>query len=223
MLSFSTATTRTPAPTTADFTGHGHLRTGEKRRILYSPRGIPKRRLASQEDGFLSLTGHTWPTTDHRYDGEIKTMVQQHTDYPLVASLPAGSYTTRCRLIAALGDDRSRFPKTESLQAASGIAPLTTQSGRQRFVSSRWACSKFMRQTFHEFAGLTITRCKWSAAYYKLQLSRGKSAQMAKRALAYKWQRITYRCWQDRVPYDEAKYLQRLRATGSPLIALMEA
>lgn len=158
-----------------------------------------------------------------RYNGEIKAMVQQHTDYPIVASLPAGSYATRCRLIAALGDDRSRFPKAESLQAASGIAPLTTQSGRQRFVSSRWACSKFMKQTFHEFAGLTITRCRWSAAYYKLQLSRGKSAQMAKRALAYKWQRIIYRCWQDRVPYDEAKYLERLRATGSPLIALMEA
>jgi transposase len=158
-----------------------------------------------------------------RYDGDIKSTVIQHADYPIVASLPAGSYATRCRLIAALGDDRSRFPNTESLQAASGIAPLTTQSGTQRFVSSRWACSKFIKQTFHEFAGLTITRCKWSAAYYKLQLSRGKSAQMAKRALAYKWQRIIYRCWQDRVPYDEAKYLQRLRATGSPLIALMEA
>ena len=132
-------------------------------------------------------------------------------------------HSIRGRLIAALGDDRSRYANAASLQAASGIAPLTTQSGKQRFVSSRWACSKFMKQTFHEFAGLTITRSKWAGAYYQLQLSRGKSPQMARRALAFKWQRIIYRCWQDRVPYEEARYIERLRATNSPLIALMES
>ena len=73
--------------------------------------------------------------------------------------------------------------------------------------------------TYAEHRGIRLN----NSAYYKLQLSGGKSTQMAKRALAYKWQRIIYRCWQDRVPYDEAKYLERLRATGSPLIALMEA
>lgn len=157
-----------------------------------------------------------------RYDNEIKELVVQHADYAIVASLPAGAYATRGRLIAALGDDRSRYASAEALQAASGIAPLTTQSGKQRFVSSRWACSKFMKQTFHEFAGLTITKSKWAGAYYKMQRSKGKSAQMARRALAYKWQRIIYRCWQDRLPYDEARYVQRLNATGSPLIAFME-
>ena len=157
-----------------------------------------------------------------RYDKEIKKLVVGHADYAIVASLPAGAHATRGRLIAALGDDRSRYANAESLQVASGIAPLTTQSGKQRFVSSRWACSKFMKQTFHEFAGLTITKSKWAEAFYKMQLSKGKSPQMARRALAYKWQRIIFRCWQDRVPYDEARYIQRLKATSSPLIALMK-
>jgi transposase len=164
----------------------------------------------------------TYNSQVDRYDAEIKELVRQHADYAIVASLPAGSYATRCRLIAALGDDRSRFPKATSLQNASGIAPLTTQSGKTKFVSSRWACSKFMKQTFHEFAGLTITKSKWAAAYYKQQRDKGKSAQVAKRALAFKWQRIIHRCWQDRVPYDEQRYIERLSATGSPLIALME-
>ena len=157
-----------------------------------------------------------------RYDKEIKELVVRHADYAIVASLPAGAYATRGRLIAALGDDRTRFANAASLQAASGIAPLTTQSGKQRFVSSRWACSKFMKQTFHEFAGLTITRSQWAGAYYQMQRSKGKSAQMARRALAYKWQRIIYRLWQDRVPYDEARYLQRLKANNSPLLAFMK-
>ena len=52
---------------------------------------------------------------------------------------------------------------------------------------------------------------------------KGKTPQMAKRALAYKWQRIIFRCWQDRVPYDEAKYIERLKKTGSPIYQLIEA
>ena len=41
---------------------------------------------------------------------------------------------------------------------------------------------------------------------------------MAIRALAFKWIRILFRCWQDRVPYDEAKYLMALKKKGSPLV-----
>jgi hypothetical protein len=38
------------------------------------------------------------------------------------------------------------------------------------------------------------------------------------RALAFKWIRILYRCWQTRTPYDETTYLNALRKRGSPLI-----
>jgi hypothetical protein len=31
------------------------------------------------------------------------------------------------------------------------------------------------------------------------------------RALAFKWLRILYRCWIDRKPYDETKYLFALK------------
>ncbi len=158
-----------------------------------------------------------------KYDEALQSLVVQHADYEIYKSLPAGSFATQGRMIAAMGDDRSRYANAEALQAASGIAPLTTQSGKHRFVSSRWACTKFMKQTFHEFATLTITRCKWAGAYYRMQLSKGKSTQMARRALAYKWQRIIYRCWQSRTLYNDEQYVERLKATGSPLIAFMEA
>ena len=45
---------------------------------------------------------------------------------------------------------------------------------------------------------------------------------MARRALAYKWQRIIFRCWQDRVPYDESRYIARLRETNSPLLSFLD-
>ena len=38
------------------------------------------------------------------------------------------------------------------------------------------------------------------------------------RALAYKWIRILFRCWQERIPYDEIRYLRSLQKSGSPLL-----
>jgi hypothetical protein len=51
------------------------------------------------------------------------------------------------------------------------------------------------------------------------QKAKGKSHQAAVRALAYKWIRIIYRCWQTNKPYNEVKYLESLRKKGSPLLS----
>jgi len=157
------------------------------------------------------------------YNVELSTLVKAHADYAIVSSLPGAAAKTQARLIAALGDDRARYQDAQSLQAAAGIAPLTTQSGKQRYVSCRWACSKFIKQTFHEYAGLSIGKCAWAKAYYEQQVSKGNSKQMARRALAYKWMRIIYRCWQTGEAYDDARYLTRLKATGSPLVERINA
>ena len=159
------------------------------------------------------------------YEKQLQQKLPQHDDYVLVKSLPGAAVNMQARIIAALGDDRSRFPSTESLQAASGIAPLTSQSGRQKFVNARWACPKFMKQTFHEYAGLSISQSRWAKAYYEQQKEKNKTqrnaAQKAKRALAYKWQRIIHRLWLSGEPYNEEHYIARLEATGSPLFKLL--
>ena len=38
------------------------------------------------------------------------------------------------------------------------------------------------------------------------------------RALAYKWHRILWRCWQDRTPYNDPHYEAVLRKRNSPLV-----
>ena len=42
------------------------------------------------------------------------------------------------------------------------------------------------------------------------------------RALAFKWQWIIWRCWQDHQPYAEPTYEAALRNTNSPLVALLD-
>jgi len=43
------------------------------------------------------------------------------------------------------------------------------------------------------------------------------------RALAFKWIRIAYRCWKERVAYDENVYLAALAKHNSPLVAATKA
>src|SRR5262245_5449746 len=56
------------------------------------------------------------------------------------------------QLIAALGTQRERYQTAHEVQCYSGIAPVVVTSGKQRWVHWRWACPKFLRQTFHEWA-----------------------------------------------------------------------
>jgi hypothetical protein len=81
----------------------------------------------------------------------------------------------------------------------------------------RWACPRFLRQTFHEFARLSIGQSTWARAFYNQQRKRGHSHHQAIRTLAYRWIRILYACWKNRTPYDEAKYFQQLKRRGSPI------
>ena len=64
----------------------------------------------------------------------------------------------------------------------------------------------------------TVYRSFWAGAYYRQQRNKGAAHHVAVRALAFKWIRILYRCWQNRRPYDESAYLNALKRRGSPLL-----
>ena len=150
-----------------------------------------------------------------RYEEQIEEVAQAHPDFPLMDSLPGAGRALAPRLIAALGTDRSRFQNAQELQCYTGIAPVLESSGKQHSVHWRWACPKFVRQTIQEWAQHSIAGCAWARQYYQAQRSRGKSHHTAVRALAFKWLRILFRCWQDRMPYQEQIYLQALGRRAS--------
>lgn len=157
-----------------------------------------------------------------RFDKEIAVVAKTLPDYGLFQELPGAGPHLAPRLLAAFGEQRERFPDAASLQMYSGIAPVTERSGKKSWVHWRWQCPTFLRQTFVEWAGQTINKSFWAGAYYRQQRAKGNSYQAAVRALAYKWIRILYRCWQTRMPYDESTYLNALRKRGSPLLKTLE-
>jgi transposase len=153
------------------------------------------------------------------HDKAIADLARSHPDYGIFSSLPGAGPAMVPRLIAAFGTQRDRYATAAALQCYAGIAPVTESSGKQKWVHWRWACPKFLRQTFHEWAWLSTRKSEWARAFYDQQRKRNKSHHGAVRALSFKWLRILFRCWRDRAPYDEARYalaLQR-RAPAKPV------
>jgi transposase len=140
-----------------------------------------------------------------------------HPDFFIFDSLPGAGAVMAPRLLAAFGSQRERYGSAGEMQTYTGIAPVMEKSGKKKWVHFRWACPKFLRQSFHEWAGHSIAQSVWARSYYQQLRSRGKGHHAAVRALAFKWIRILFRCWKDRVAYDENKYLAALARRGSPL------
>lgn len=155
------------------------------------------------------------------FDQEIAARAPKQPDFRIFDSFPAAGPTFAPRLLVAFGEQRHRYPNPTDLQRYAGIAPVTERSGNSNWVHWRLKCPKFLRQTFVEWAALTITRSFWAAAYYRQQRAKGKHHQAALRALAYKWIRILHRCWQTEQPYDESLYLKALQRRGSPVLQHM--
>lgn len=158
-----------------------------------------------------------------RFDAQIATIAPTLPDYALFRALPGAGPSLAPRLLVAFGEQRERFAGAGELQKYSGVAPVTERSGNKHWVHWRWQCPTFLRQTFVEWAAQTINKSFWAGAYYRRQRDQGSSHQSALRALAFKWLRILYRCWQTRTPYDESTYLNALKRRGSPLLKAIGA
>ncbi len=157
-----------------------------------------------------------------RFDEEIAELAPQHPDYELFSPLPGAGPSLAPRLLVAFGEQRDRFKNAAELQKYAGIAPVTERSGNKHWVHWRWQCPTFLRQTFVEWAAQTINKSYWAGLYYRQQRDKGCNHQAAVRALAFKWIRILYRCWQTKTPYNEALYLKALQRRGSPLLSQVE-
>jgi transposase len=152
------------------------------------------------------------------FDGDIEALFAIHPDAQLFSSLPGAGPHLAPRLLVAFGEDRNRYASAQEILRYAGIAPVKEKSGKKEWIHWRWSCPTFLRQTFGEWANHSRNYSFWASAFYDYQRQIGKPHQAAIRALAFKWIRILYRCWQERQPYDEVKYLLALKRKGSPLV-----
>lgn len=149
--------------------------------------------------------------TIEELDAKIAEAMEQHPDAHLFTNLRGAGSTLAPRLLCAFGSQRDRWEDAESLASFSGIAPVTKQSGKHRHVHRRFACPKYLRQTFHEFANSARLYCPWTKARYRMLRDRGMKHHAAIRKIARSWIRILFRVWKTRVPFDCDRYIANLK------------
>lgn len=153
-----------------------------------------------------------------QFDHEIDKTCGELSDYKLFRALPGAGPVLAARLLAAFGEQRERFPDAAALQRYAGVAPVLERSGNKSWVHWRFRCSTFLRQSFIEWVAETVPRSFWAGCFYRHHRAKGASRNATLRALAFKWIRILHRCWVDRCPYDESRYLSALQKRHSPIL-----
>jgi transposase len=151
-----------------------------------------------------------------RLDAEIKHALAEHPEAYLFRDLPGAGPQLAARLCVAFGVDRTAWAEPASLQKLAGLAPVREKSGGQLWTHWRWNAPRFLRQSFVEWAGQTVRYSSWAGLYYQRMIKKGKTHAVILRALAFKWIRILWKCWQERTAYDEARYLKQLIHRKSP-------
>lgn len=140
------------------------------------------------------------------YDQEIERLFLTHADSAIFASLPRAGKRLAPRLLAEIGDDRTRYADAAALQALAGTAPVLFQSGAYAKAHRRYACLKPLRNAMQHFAWQSTLQEPWALAYYQRKRQEGKSHTVAIRTLANVWLRIIYAMWRDRTRYASTTF-----------------
>jgi hypothetical protein len=157
-----------------------------------------------------------------RGDRESAPLAVTLPDDARFSTLPGAGPGLAPRLLAAFGDQRARYPHAAAVHNDGGLAPVTERRGNTCWGHGRVPCPTCLRQTFGAWAAPSLPHASWARAFYETQRAKGSAHQAARRALAFTWIRIRYRCWQDHTPDDEATDLNALKRRGSPWVRSLQ-
>jgi len=204
---------------------HGYCGRREPAELLDRLRAAPRGRCGALEAearraAVLGLVAALRPIVAQIVEltSQIAHAVKAHPDGAVFLPLfrDPKSVITAARLVAEIGDDRSRYPTAEALAADAGMAPVARESGKRKVAGFRWACDKRLRDAVACLADSTRRHHPWARGFYLAARARGLDHPHAIRVLGRAWLRVLWRCWQDGVPYDPSKHgnLRRLQAEG---------
>ena len=89
-----------------------------------------------------------------------------HPDAGIITSFPGLGALTGARVLAEIGDDRSRFQDAKGLKAYAGAAPITRASGKTRSVTRRKIKNNRLNAAGYLWAFSALTASPGARAHY---------------------------------------------------------
>jgi transposase len=128
----------------------------------------------------------------------------QHPDAGIITSFPGIGTLTGARVLAEIGDDRSRFKDARGLKAYAGAAPITRASGKSRSVTHRKVKNNRLAAAGYTWAFAALTASPGARARYDRRREAGDRHTAAQRNLFNRLLGCLRHCLQAGQRYDEA-------------------
>ncbi|MBG0831752.1 IS110 family transposase [Planomonospora sp. ID67723] len=125
---------------------------------------------------------------------------RQHPDYEIITSFPGIADQAGARILAEIGDDRTRFTSARSLKAFAGSAPVTRASGRSLVVSCRRIKNDRLAAVGFTWGLSTLNLSPGARAHYDRRRATGDGHAAAFRNL---FNRFLYHCLHKRLHHNE--------------------
>ena len=127
-----------------------------------------------------------------------------HPDAGIITSFPGLGALTGARVLAEIGDDRSRFQDAKGLKAYAGAAPVTRASGKSRSVTRRRVKNNRLAAAGYIWAFSALTASPGARAHYDRRKDAGDRHAAAQRNLFSRLLGCLHHCLITGQHYDEA-------------------
>jgi transposase len=133
----------------------------------------------------------------------VEEAFAQHPDAEIITSFPGVGSLVGARILAELGDDRTRFADARGLKAYAGSAPVTRASGRSRHIMNRKVKNDRLAAAGYVWAFAALRPSPGARAHYDRRRATDDAHTAALRHLFNRLIGCLYHCLQIRRTYDE--------------------
>jgi transposase len=173
------------------------LRTGQMRQLPLVEQAMGRQTLA-----LLRQLDAACASADDLEQAAAESF-NQHPDAGIITSFPGIGALTGARVLAEIGDDRSRFHDAKGLKAYAGSAPITRASGKTRSVTHRKVKNNRLASAGYTWAFAALTASPGARAHYDRRRDAGDRHTTAQRNLFNRLLGCLHHCLATGQHYDE--------------------
>jgi transposase len=177
------------------------LQTVLRTRYLHHPQ-LVEDAFGAQARALLRQLDVACTNADELADTAVKHF-DTHPDAEIITSLPGLGSLTGARVLAEIGDDRSRFADARALKAYAVAAPVTRASGKSLTVMHRRVKNQRLAPVGYVWAFAALTASPGARAHYDRRRTTGDRHTAAQRNLFNRLLGCLHHCLDTRQTYDE--------------------
>jgi transposase len=151
------------------------------------------------------------------HEAALAEAFDAHPLAPVLTSAPGLGPVLAARVLAEIGDDRSRFSSANGLRAFAGTAPVTRASGRSHYVKARKVRNKRLGDACHWWAFAALSRSPGARVLYDRRRAAGDHHNAALRNVANKLIGRLWWCVENNEPWNEAAAWPTLKASSETI------